>query len=66
MKRYEDHCCDCADGRCLGRACPYKNVPVYYCDFCGAEIDERYVVDGEDYCEDCLKETFKKSLEDDE
>lgn len=64
MKQYEDHCYDCCtDGRCLGGACPYKNVPVYYCDKCGDELSERYVVDDEDYCEYCLKETFKKDMD---
>lgn len=57
MKVRENRCCDCADGlSCLGSACPNKNVPVYYCDRCGDELTERYVVDDEDLCEDCLKE----------
>jgi formylmethanofuran dehydrogenase subunit E len=35
---------------------------VHYCDRCGGEIpdDEIYEVDGEELCEDCLKEKFRK------
>ena len=62
MVRYENHCCDCAtDGYpCLGRACSRRNVEVYYCDHCGEELDEIYDVDGEELCEECLKEMFRR------
>jgi formylmethanofuran dehydrogenase subunit E len=35
---------------------------VHYCDKCGYEIPdgEIYEVDGEELCEDCLKEMFRK------
>ena len=62
MERIENHCVGCPDEMgCLGDACPYMNVKVVYCDCCGYEIDgDVYEVDGEDFCEDCLKEYFKK------
>ena len=60
----ENHCCDCAvpGYPCLGSSCPNRNVQVYYCDECGREIDgDVYEVDGEELCEDCLKEMFWRS-----
>ena len=62
--RYENHCCDCAvpGYPCRGSACPRRRVEVHYCDKCGYEIPdgEIYEVDGEELCEDCLKEKFRK------
>ena len=63
MTRYEDRCCGCAvpGYPCLGSSCPNRNVPVPYCDKCGYEIDgDIYDVDGEELCEDCLKEMFRR------
>ena len=62
MLKIEDHCCNCAvpGYPCIGNACPHKHVKVHYCDKCGEQIDEVYEVDGEELCEDCLKEMFLK------
>lgn len=62
MVRYENHCCDCAvpGYPCRGSACPRVNVPVHYCDQCGEELEEIYDVDGEELCEDCLKDMFRR------
>lgn len=66
MVRIENHCCDCAvpGYPCRGSACPRRRVEVHYCDNpeCGCELpdDEIYEVDGEELCEDCLKEMFRK------
>lgn len=59
MVRIENHCVAC-DAPCLGSGCPNRNVKVCYCDKCNAELpyDEIYDVDGEELCEDCLKEKF--------
>ena len=55
MREYEDQCVGCpAEIGCLGSSCPYKNVPVDYCDDCGS-MGARYIIDHEDYCEDCAK-----------
>lgn len=48
---------------CMGSGCPNKNVEVYYCDKCGKEIDgDVYEVDGDDVCEMCLHEKFRKAI----
>jgi hypothetical protein len=62
MKKIENRCCDCATPGypCLGRACPLTRVEVYYCDKCGDELEEIYEVDGDDLCEECLKERFRR------
>lgn len=59
----EDHCCDCAVPvyPCRGSSCPNRNVEVHYCDKCGCELEDIYEVDGEELCEDCLKEKFLKT-----
>ena len=45
---------------CIGDACPYRNAEHRYCDKCNDEIgDDYYDVDGEELCEDCLKERFR-------
>jgi hypothetical protein len=62
MRKIENRCCDCATPGypCLGRACPLVRVEVYYCDKCGDELEEIYEVEGDDLCEECLKERFRR------
>lgn len=62
MLMIENHCCDCAvpGFPCMGDCCPLLEVKVHYCDSCGIEIEDIYDVDGEELCEDCLKEMFKR------
>ena len=63
MEKIENHCVGCADGLgCMGSACPNREVKVIYCDCCGSEInsDEVYEFDGDDLCEYCLKDMFRK------
>ena len=50
--RYENQCCDCGLP-CLGSSCPYKKVPIWYCDECGDEGITLYEVDGKEVCEHC-------------
>lgn len=66
MIKYENHCCDCAvpGYPCLGSACPYVNVPVYYCDKCKGDINAEYDADGEHFCEEHTKEYLKEIFED--
>lgn len=47
---------------CLGDTCPNRHVTRFYCDKCGDETDELYEVDGEELCEDCLKDRFRKRV----
>ena len=53
MIRYESRCVNC-DLPCLRESCPYFRVEIHYCDKCKEEAD--YVLDGDDYCEDCAEE----------
>ena len=63
MIRTENHCCDCAvpGYPCRGSACPLTGVEVHYCDHCDEELDEIYDVDGEELCEECLKDMFRRN-----
>ena len=63
MREIVNMCCDCAAPGypCRGSACPNRRVPVYYCDKCGAELDEVYEVGNEELCEDCLKDMFRRN-----
>lgn len=65
MVKYENRCCDCATENypCMGSECPLRKVEVHYCDNpkCRAELDEIYEVDDNEYCEDCLKDMFRKN-----
>ena len=63
MVKYENRCCDCATGGypCIGMTCSLRRVEVHYCDQCGAELEEIYEVDGEELCEECLKEMFRRN-----
>lgn len=61
MIKYEDQCV-CCDW-CIGFGCPYKEkVPVHYCDKCGETLDYDgiYEVDGEELCDSCLCEKFRR------
>lgn len=64
MIRYENHCCDCATPSypCRGSECPLVRVEVHYCDNpkCREQLDEIYEVDGNEYCEECLKDKFRR------
>ena len=64
MVRYENYCVGCtAIGLvCMGATCPNRDVPIHYCDKCKYEIDgDVYDVDGEELCEDCLKDMFRRN-----
>ena len=56
MRRIENDCVDCGLP-CLGDSCPYRNVPHFYCDRCGAE-EKLYYFEDEELCEDCLIDNF--------
>lgn len=65
MTKIEDHCVGCPpEMGCIGSACKHKNVEVHYCDKCDDEInpEEIYIVDGEELCEYCLKDRFRKVM----
>lgn len=66
MVRIENHCCDCATPGypCRGSVCPLTHVEVHYCDKCDPKcrhpLEEIYDVDGEELCEECLKDMFRR------
>lgn len=62
MLTYENQCVGCTSMglSCMGTTCPNRNVRVYYCDKCGDELEEVYDVDGEELCEECLKDMFRR------
>ena len=59
MVEMETRCVDCGLP-CIGSGCPYHSVAVHYCDHCGEELDEMYEADGEELCEHCLKDKFRR------
>ena len=57
--RIENECVGCPPNMgCMGSACPYREVPHYFCDECEDDVDptELYKYDGGEYCKDCLLE----------
>lgn len=54
MVKYENECCGCAVPAypCMSSACPNRNVPRFYCDKCGEEVDEFYE---DELCIDCVE-----------
>ena len=63
MIKVENFCIGCASDSypCMGDACPRRNVEVHYCDQCDEKIEEVFEVDGEELCEECLKDMFRKA-----
>lgn len=62
MKVIENQCVDCGLP-CIGSACRYKDVEVYYCDNCEDEYAE-YMLDDEYYCTDCAEKYLSSMFED--
>ena len=57
MKKIENECVNCGLP-CLGKICPYREIPHYYCDRCGEE-ETLYYYDGEELCAYCLLKEFE-------
>lgn len=62
MKRLENHCVDCGLP-CMGLACPYYYVPVYYCDECG-EDGAVYHIEDQDLCAECAEHYLDSAFQD--
>ena len=59
--KYVDECVGCPPERgCLGRACPNRNIPIWYCDECGDEGVDLYEVDDEEVCAKCALQMLPK------
>jgi hypothetical protein len=61
MITYEDECVDCGLP-CMGRTCPLRNVPHYYCDSCKDEHETVYEFDGEELCIECIEKRLTKVI----
>lgn len=59
MKKIENECVGCPpEMGCLGKTCPYVDIPHYYCNRCGEE-ETLYHYDGEELCGYCLLNEFE-------
>ena len=65
MQRMQDDCVDCGRPEYCGSCELNKYAQHFYCDRCGCELDpsEVYDEDGQDLCEDCLKELHLKEVD---
>lgn len=63
MIKYENECCFCAsDGYpCVGKLCPFLQVPHYYCDECNHE-DKLYFYDSQQLCLQCIEQKLEVVL----
>ena len=58
MKVIENECVGCPkEMGCINSACPYIDVPHFYCDKCGDET-KLYYYNGDELCVNCLLENF--------
>ena len=60
--RYERNCVDCGFS-CIQESCPYYRQKVLYCDKCGSEEEELYIVDGKELCRECALEALERITE---
>ena len=66
MTKIENDCCDCAAPAypCMGSACSLRHSPHFYCDKCHDDVDELYILENGEYCENCILDMIpKKSIE---
>lgn len=69
MLKIEDRCVGCPAGvPCLGAACPNRDIPVWYCDECGQELERWQLrrLNGNELCFDCFGEEAWDSAEEPE
>ena len=66
MERTFNECVGCTDLGlpCIGNYCRNRNVTRFFCDKCDEEISAGgiYDYDGQELCEDCLKEMCRREL----
>ena len=62
MRKIESDCYDCGLESAVCDHCPQRRVEHFYCDRCNYDMDpdEIYIEDGQELCEDCLKELHRK------
>lgn len=56
MVKIMNECCNCATPGypCRGKACERQHVKHLICNRCGMDVEELYVIDGQEICLDCL------------
>ncbi len=61
---YENECVGCTDSGipCMGKGCPNRRVPRFYCDECREEAT-LYDFDGRELCIDCIAENLEEVTE---
>ena len=67
MRKYENDCVGCPpEMGCLGSSCSNRNALHIYCDKCHIEVDfdGLYEYDGDELCEDCLKDACRVKITD--
>ena len=57
MIKYENECVGCPQG-CIH--CGRDKTQHLYCDRCGEDSEELFIFDGEELCEDCLKNSLER------
>jgi len=59
LVNYRNECCDCAVG---GYTCTHEHerVPYFICDKCNEEVEDLYILDGEELCDTCVLESLEK------
>ena len=66
MVRFIHECVGCSSMGfpCMGHSCTQGYMEVI-CDWCDEEVDQLYVLDGDEVCEDCLLATLDQDEEED-
>ena len=57
MIKFENECVGCPQG-CIH--CGRDKTQHLYCDRCGEDSEELFIFDGEELCEDCLKNSLER------
>ena len=62
-RKIENECVGCTSMglHCIGEGCRNRHVVRFYCDKCGEEFEPEalYVTDDEEFCDECLLNTFE-------
>ena len=57
MIKFENECVGCPQG-CIH--CGRDKTQHLYCERCGEDSEELFIFDGEELCEDCLKNSLER------
>lgn len=62
MITYESECVGCGKP-CIKDACPHYKVRKLYCDECGQQVRQLYVVDDKQMCKSCAADWLLEDWE---